>query len=101
MAKSMYENLSEEVPEHLEPLKKILYSGCFFQEDDKDYARIGFKLLEVANGDKEAIKEVSTFIQRERQRLRSLENTQKTLIEQSTQWLYWAKNWTMRKTESK
>jgi hypothetical protein len=101
MGNDMFDNLKEEVPEHLEPLKKIIYSGCFFPYDEKEYGEIGYKLLDVASGNKEALKDISTFIRRQHQTILSIQESRKTLVQQATQWLYWAKNWTVRNTEKK
>ena len=97
-----YDLVKQEVPEHLGSLREMLNSGqcCISDVDDAAYAAIAFKLMKVVNGDKEACKDVSEYIQQQHRELKQVKESQKHLIKELASWLYWAANWTMRKPKA-
>jgi len=83
------------VPPHLEDLKMSASSAetYNFRIREDEYSEIGFLLLDVANGNKEALKRVSDFIRMEHRMLKdSYENTGR-FIDKVETWLVNNRNW--------
>ena len=96
---SGYDATNEEVPEHLSDLREMMRKGkCYIYDvDDAAYASVAFKLLKVANGDKDALKDVAEYIQKQHLEMKMASENHATFIKGVVSWLYWAKAWTIRK----
>jgi hypothetical protein len=96
---SGYDETKEEVPEHLAELREMFRKGSsyVYDVDDAAYASVAFKLMEVANGDKDALKDVVKYIQKQHIDLKLERAKRETFMKEIVSWLYWAKAWTIRK----
>ena len=87
----------EEVPEHLHGLRETIRKSSVTDNDDAAYADIAFKLLKAVDGDKGALNEVAVYIQRQHRDLEVVRENYAGLLRGVSSWLYWAKNWTIKK----
>lgn len=94
-----YEWAKSEVPEHLEGLRAAFQDGsCYIGDiDEEEYARIAFQLLKISTGGKDSLKEVAEYIQKQHQALKQAKEQHIVFAKAVSSWLYWAKNWTVRK----
>ena len=90
----------EVVPEHLDALKNEMCRVTVYYPDDKKYAEIAFALIKVGQGDAQALAEVVAYIQRQHLDLQEANEKLEKLTRFVVNWMYWAKNWTMRKPEN-
>lgn len=93
--------VGEVVPEHLDALRDEMLKVTVYFPDDKQYAEIAFALLKVGKGDAAALEEVVNYIQNQHRDLKRATEKIETLTRFVVSWMYWAKNWTMRKPEIK
>lgn len=91
------ELVQEEVPEHLQALQEGIRKEVIQIEDDAEYAEVAFNLMKVGEGDKEAMKEVVAYIQKQHRALKHANESRERFLRLVSSWMYWAKNWTVRK----
>lgn len=88
----------KETPEHLQGLADILNKNSYPTEvADDEYAKAAFDLILVAEGDKEALKRVSKFIQQQHSSRKSVAHAFNLFRDNVHTWIGWAANWTQRK----
>ena len=85
-------------PEHLQGIIDILNKNQYpTQVADDEYAKAVFDLILVAEGDKEALKRVSKFIQTQHSRRKDVAQAYNSFRDNVHTWIGWATNWTQRK----
>ena len=84
------------VPEHLKELDNLRCNIYPSEIDAEKYANTAFDLMKVSEGDKEALKRVTEFIQSmyrdNKSNVRSLTN----LKDKIGSYVYWGTHWTVR-----
>lgn len=83
------------VPSYLEDLKIATFNAeiCNSQIREEEYAEIGFLLLDIANGNKDALKKVSDFIRMEHRRLKDSYENMERFVYTVENWLINNRNW--------
>lgn len=85
-------------PEHLQGLIDVLNKNQYPTEVlDEDYAKAAFDLILVAEGDKDALKRVSAFIQAQHSSRKCVAQRFNDFRDNVHTWIGWATNWTQRK----
>ena len=85
-------------PEHLRGITDILNKNQYPAEvEDDEYAKAAFDLILVAEGDKEALKRVSEFIQTQHRLRKDVARSYNSFRDSVHTWIGWATNWTQRK----
>lgn len=85
-------------PEHLQGLIDVLNKNQYPMEVlDDDYAKAAFDLILVAEGDKDALKRVSAFIQAQHYSRKCEAQRFNYFSDNVHTWIGWATNWTQRK----
>lgn len=87
-----------ETPEHLEALEKILNNLFPRDVNLKKYADVAFQLLEAAEGDKKALKNIASYIQEQHEEIVYLLERESKFKREVGSWLNWAINWTIQKS---
>lgn len=88
----------EKLPEHLKSLKTCVDDYYIGKPDESAYAEVAFALLKCAEGDKGAISEVRSYIQRQHLKAKNDYERDIQLKNNVNSWLSWATIWTTHKT---